>query len=320
MFDADIYPFVLAAVALGVIVFAIGGLVSATSSGTQHRKRVARAVGRDSMHRSPRVVPVMATGLTGALRGVAATIGERLTIMSGGEARRSGEFLASAGFDGRDVVVIYAFVKTIVPSLCVIAGLIWIALFPSAGTSLILQLGLVAGFGLLLSKGTDILIGMRRNRRLSAIRNGLPDMLELFVIASEAGLGAQPSLERVARELKALHRDLAGELGRVLNELKVNNDRKKVFDDLAIRVPIVEIGQFTQTILQAERHGTPFSTAIRTLVREQRADRLFRVEEKAARLPVLMTIPLVFLIMPAVFVVLVGPAIISVLDNIIRGM
>lgn len=239
--------------------------------------------------------------------------------MSGGEARRSGAFLASAGFDGRDAVVIYAFVKTIVPGLCCIAGLIWIALFPSAGTSLVFQVALVAGFGLFLSKATDVLIGLRRNRRLAAIRDGLPDMLELFVIASEAGLGAQPSLERVARELKALHRELATELSRVLNELKVNNDRKKVFDDLAIRVPLVEIGQFTQTILQAERHGTPFSTAIRTLVREQRADRLFRVEEKAARLPVLMTIPLVFLIMPAVFVVLVGPAVIRVLDNIIGG-
>ena len=55
-------------------------------------------------------------------------------------------------------------------------------------------------------------------------------------------------------------------------------------------------------------------------MREQRADRLFRIEEKAARLPVLMTIPLIMLIMPAVFVVLIGPAILSVLDNIIRGM
>ena len=86
-----------------------------------------------------------------------------------------------------------------------------------------------------------------------------------------------------------------------------------------IRVPLPEIGVFTQTLDQSDTYGTPFSRAMRTLIEEQRANRLMAVEEKAARLPVIMTLPLIFCIMPAVFVVLVGPAALSVFDNILKG-
>lgn len=249
-----------------------------------------------------------------------AGLGERLSIMGGAEAQRTADLLASAGFTNRDSVVIYAFVKTILPTSLTVFAAIWLLARAPAMANIPYQIAVAAGLGLLSARGIDLFVSYHRNRRLQAARRGFPDMLELFVIASEAGLAMQPALVRIATELRDLHPDLANELIRTTNELRLSNDRKSAFEGLTKRLPLIEIGHFTQTLLQAERHGTPFSTAMRVLMRDQRADRLFRIEEKAARLPVLMTIPLIFLIMPAVFVVLIGPAVLSVLDNIIRGM
>ena len=105
----------------------------------------------------------------------------------------------------------------------------------------------------------------------------------------------------------------------MVSEMAMTNDRRAAYERLTARVPLPEIGVFTQTLDQSDTYGTPFSRAMRTLINEQRANRLMAIEEKAARLPVLMTIPLIFCIMPSVFVVLVGPAALSVFDNILSG-
>lgn len=155
--------------------------------------------------------------------------------------------------------------------------------------------------------------------RLTRIRKGFPDMLELLVISSEAGLGPQPALHRVAREMASICPELSQDIHEMVSEMAMTNDRRAAYERLTARVPLPEIGVFTQTLDQSDTYGTPFSRAMRTLINEQRANRLMAIEEKAARLPVLMTIPLIFCIMPSVFVVLVGPAALSVFDNILSG-
>lgn len=312
-------------VTIFVLLAAFGGLLMATAvygvlatqkTAAQNAARIARATlatpqeVQDKPRREGRK----------KLLALFAGFGERLHIIGGGEAQQTADFLASAGFGGRDAVVIYAFVKTVLPaSLCLVTGL-WLVVSAPAGDTLAYRIAIAAGAGLAAARAIDLVVRYHRNRRITAARQGFADMLELFVIASEAGLALQPALTRVAGELRDLHPDLSLELIRTTQEIRLSNDRKTAFEGLTKRLPLIEIGHFAQTLLQAERHGTPFSTAMRVLMRDQRADKLFRIEEKAARLPVLMTIPLIVLIMPAVFVVLIGPAMLSVLDNIIRGM
>ena len=227
--------------------------------------------------------------------------------------------LASAGYRGRDALLVFAFLKTVLPVTALATGGLWLAVDTPQGVALVIRGAMVLATALALSKGVDIWIDQRRRARLARIRIAFPDMLELLVIASEAGLGPQSALSRVGREMAATQPELAEDLSQMVSEMSMTRDRRVAYDRLAARIPLPEVGVFVQTLDQSDRYGTPFARAMRTLIREQRANRMMAVEEKAARLPVLMTLPLIFCIMPAVFVVLLGPAVLSVFDNIIAG-
>ena len=245
--------------------------------------------------------------------------GERLSIILGGEAARTAAELRSAGFKGRDALLIYAFVKTLMPLLCAVLGVGWVLVAARPGDGVMMSIATVAAAALALSKGVDIAVDGIRKARLARIRSGVADLLELLVITSEAGLGPQPALRRVSEEIASAHPDLSQEVLQMVAEMRMTNDRRAAYEGPSARVPLPEIGVFTQTLDQSDQYGTPFSRAMRTLMAELRSDRMIRVEEKAARLPVIMTVPLIFCIMPAVFIVLIGPAVISILDNIIAG-
>lgn len=252
------------------------------------------------------------------VRRVARVTAERFSIIGGREAETSAELLLTAGIRGRDAHVIYAFVKTVLPIAALAFGLLWVLVFGSPASSTLGTFILVVGLGLLTSKLPDYYLTYRRNQRLESIRRHFPDMLELLVIASEAGLGPQKALSRIAWELQGSQPLLALELSELVSELSMTGNRHQAFSNLYARIPLHEISIFTQTLSQGERYGTPFATAMRTLLRDQRAYRMLRFEEKAARLPALMTVPLIFCIMPAVFIVLVGPAFLNIMDNILR--
>ncbi|WP_281855879.1 type II secretion system F family protein [Litoreibacter halocynthiae] len=253
------------------------------------------------------------------LRKVIVLMGERLSVVLGGEARTTAAALLSAGYRSRDALLIYAFLKTVLPLITVVIGMAWVLATTPVDLTMLKRIAIVIATALALSKGVDIVVDIQRKKRLARIRRGFPDMLELLVISSEAGLGPQPALHRVATELTATSSELAHEILQMVSEMRMTNDRRSAYDRLNTRVPLPEIGVFTQTLDQSDTYGTPFSRAMRTLISEQRSNRLMAVEEQAARLPVIMTIPLIFCIMPAVFVVLVGPAALSVFDNIISG-
>lgn len=279
--------------------------------------RLARANGtaRSAPPAEVRPGPALARGL----RHVVLRTGERLAVILGGEARETAADLASAGWRNRDALLVYAFLKTVLPLAAVILGGARVALTVPPGLAMLLPAGIVIAGALALSKGIDIVVDQRRRKRLGRIRLAFPDMLEMLVITSEAGLGPQPALHRVAREMRATQPELAGEVLQMVSEMRMTNDRRAAYERLGTRVPMPEIGVFTQTLDQSDTYGTPFSRAMRTLIAETRASRLMMIEEKAARLPVIMTLPLIFCIMPAVFVVLVGPAALSIIDNILTG-
>lgn len=253
------------------------------------------------------------------LRHIVLRMGERLSVVLGGEARSTAADLLSAGYRGRDALLIYAFVKTVLPTAAFFVGAIWLLMTTTPGLGMLFPAATVIAVALALSKSVDVVVNAKRKARLGQVRRGFPDLLELLVISSEAGLGPQQALHRVARELNQSSPELSGEILQMVSEISMTNDRRTAYDKLSTRVPLPEIGVFTQTLDQSDKYGTPFAKAMRSLITEQRANRLIAIEEKAARLPVIMTLPLIFCIMPAVFVVLVGPAALSMFDNILSG-
>lgn len=313
--------FWLAFVGLALALSALGALLHSERQRMRATKRLMRAAGTGPSRTFPlddRQSGSMAQ-LRDRLRALIMRAGERLSVILGGEARETAADLSSAGYRSRDALLIYAFLKTVLPLTTVLLGTGWLLMTKDVGMAMVLPAAKVIGLALALSKGVDLVVSHQREKRMALIRRGFPDMLELLVISSEAGLGPQPALQRVAVELSSTSPEMAQEILQMVSEMRMTNDRRAAYQKLNIRVPLPEIGVFTQTLDQSDTYGTPFSRAMRTLIDEQRANRLMAVEEKAARLPVIMTLPLIFCIMPAVFVVLVGPAALSVFDNIISG-
>lgn len=257
--------------------------------------------------------------LRAGLRRIVLRIGERLSVILGGEARDTAADLRSAGYRSRDALLVFAFLKTVPPVGAFLSGGVWVVTVYPIGMPALIPSAIVLAVALGMSMGIDMVVDSKRRARLARIRRGFPDLLELLVISSEAGQGPQQALHRVARELQYSTPELAAEMQQLVAEIAMTNDRRTAYDKLTARVPLPEISIFTQALDQSDTYGTPFARAMRNLVAEQRSNRMIALEEKAARLPVLMTIPLIFCIMPAVFVVLVGPAALSILDNILAG-
>ena len=167
-------------------------------------------------------------------------------------------------------------------------------------------------------KAPDIWLKNRVGKRSSAIRKGLPDALDLLVICAEAGLTVDAAFGRVARELGKAYPELGDEFALTSIELGFLTDRRQAFENLATRIDLDSVRGVVTTMIQTEKYGTPLASALRVLSAEFRNERMMRAEEKAARLPAIMTVPLILFILPTLFIVILGPAACSVSDNLLK--
>lgn len=151
----------------------------------------------------------------------------------------------------------------------------------------------------------DIMIGNNADKRQAEIQKQLPDILDQVTIGVEAGLGFDAALTRAA---KANSGPLAEEISRTLAHVTAGLSRAEAMRGLANRTKVPELRQFVGAILQAEQYGVPMAQVLRVQAAEQRRKRRQRAEEKAMKLPVKVLFPLVLCILPALFIVLVGPA------------
>lgn len=151
-------------------------------------------------------------------------------------------------------------------------------------------------------------------RRIVLIEKQFPDALDLIIICLQAGLGLNRAIERVAKEIAIFGKEIAHELTITNIELEIMLDRRQALQNLYTRVPSVIIRTFSTTVLQSIQQGTPTLQALDVLSKEIRDNRMQRAETKAAKLPSLMVIPLVLFVMPNLFIVLLGPAIVRLLN------
>ena len=143
----------------------------------------------------------------------------------------------------------------------------------------------------------------------------MPDALDLLVICAEAGLSLDAALVRVSRELEMTWPELSEEFAITAAELTYLPDRGTAFENLNARTDMASIRGVVNTLLQTAKFGTPLAQSLRVLAAEFREARMTRAEEKAARLPAMLTVPMIVFILPTLFIVVLGPAILSVLDT-----
>jgi tight adherence protein C len=181
------------------------------------------------------------------------------------------------------------------------------------------QYGLVAGAFILGYKGPDLYLKNKITKRSNAIRKGLPDALDLLVICAEAGLTVDTAFHRVSKELGKAYPELGDEFALTAIELGFLSDRRQAFENLSMRVNLEAVKGVVTTMIQTEKYGTPLASALRVLSAEFRNERMMRAEEKAARLPAIMTVPLILFILPTLFIVILGPASCSINDSFLHG-
>lgn len=159
--------------------------------------------------------------------------------------------------------------------------------------------------------GGDIYIKNKRLKREQILTRSFPDTLDLLLVCTESGLALDAALARVCQELGHAHPEITDEFNKTRLELTLLNDRPRALQNLAERTDLVPFRSLVTSLLQTERFGTSLTETLRVLATEYRYTRLMLAEQKAGRLPVMITIPLILLLMPAFFLVVMGPGIIS---------
>lgn len=231
------------------------------------------------------------------------------------KAEMMSEQLMLAGYDQPWAVRVYVLSRTVltltVPAVTVIVLLLAGSL-PSAG-KLYMLIVMMALVGLYLP---NFVVSRRAGQRRTEILNGFPDTLDLMLVCVEAGLGLDACFNRVGAEIVTSHRLLAELFASVSLELRAGRTREMALRMLARRTAIPEIGAFVTLIIQSDKLGASISTALKIYAAEMREGRKMRAEEKAHRLPVILSVPLVLFLLPTMVSVLMLPAVISMRHNL----
>jgi tight adherence protein C len=224
--------------------------------------------------------------------------------------------LMQAGIRTKDLAFFIIAARFVMPAVLGTIAVLLIYVFDMFPTwSWIRQYMTVAGTLGLSYKAPDLWLKNKVTKRSHAVRKGLPDALDLLVICAEAGLTVDAAFGRVAKELGKAYPELGDEFGLTAIELGFLNERRQAFENLASRVDLEAVRGVVTTMIQTEKYGTPLASALRVLSAEFRNERMMRAEEKAARLPAIMTVPLILFILPTLFVVILGPASCSIHDS-----
>lgn len=216
--------------------------------------------------------------------------------------------VAAAGFNPRHAVPMLIGAKAMLVVLLPLTALAvaWL------GDLDLMRAGFAFAAALVLAvMGPNWIINLLRRPFKKQLQKGLPDALDLMVVAAEAGLGLESALERVAREMERSNRAIFIELNILVQELRMLPDRRLAMERMGERTGIDSFKQLGSTLSQTLKYGTPLTQALRVLAAEMRADRQLRLEEKAIRLPALLIGPLILFILPALFIALIGPSILE---------
>lgn len=227
--------------------------------------------------------------------------------------------LALAGIDHPAAPMIYVIARF---SLAIGLPLLFLLLQqvsskPTTGAPLVIGALALCGLGLIIPRA---IIDNRINGRKTKLEQEFPDALDLMVVCVEAGLGLEAAIVRVGREVHESHPRISEEFSRVTQELAAGRGRADALRALAERTDVDSVKSFVALMIQTDTLGTSIGQTLRTYSEEMRKHRILSAEEKAMRIPVLLTIPLVGCILPVIITSLMLPAIIDVMRKLLPAL
>ncbi len=253
-------------------------------------------------------------GVKGMLKKAAPTLSKALTPKSDLEQSELKVRLANAGFNSPNAPTFYLAIKTasLVAGVLVGGGYGLIAFGATQGG--LTALAIAGGIGFYVP---GIILWFIRRGRVERIFLSLPDALDLLVVCVESGLGLDAAMRRVAEELADASPDVCSEFSMCNMQLQMGRPRREVLHDLGVRSGVDDMRSLAAILIQADRFGSSIAQALRVQSDSMRIKRSQMAEEKAAKTAVKMIFPLVLFIFPGIFVVLVGPAAIMMIRDLL---
>ncbi|MBW3097779.1 type II secretion system F family protein [Pseudohoeflea coraliihabitans] len=224
--------------------------------------------------------------------------------------------LRVAGFRTQNALNVFLFARLITPfvvlgaAIVYIFGLGYLGEKPFTVRLLACIVAAYAGFYL-----PNLYVSNRAGKRQKSIKQAWPDALDLLLICVESGVSIEAAMKRVAEEIALQSTALAEEFLLTTAELSYLQDRRMAFEHLGSRTNLEAVKSVTQALIQSERYGTPIAQALRVLAAESRDARMTEAEKKAAALPPKLTVPMILFFLPVLIGVILGPAIIQVMDT-----
>jgi tight adherence protein C len=173
----------------------------------------------------------------------------------------------------------------------------------------LLGVGFILGWRL-----PDFVLNHMVKRRRLRLEAGAPDALDLLVICAESGLSLNQSIEEISKQLRASHKDVANEFAITSAEMQVVADVGQALDNMVERIGLADLRSLVATLKQSLKFGTPLAESLRTIAAEMRATRQARYEQRAARLPVLLAIPMAMFILPCLLMIVGTPVVLRIMD------
>lgn len=312
----------LLSIGVGVLVFAtVLTLMSSMTGGVALDKRMkAVAERRDDLKRRSRAN--MAGG-QGALRhtddGFKKRIVDRLNLSKLLEDPKVAGQMVQAGYRGPRPLTTFYFFRFASPFIFLVVAAFYLFIlkvvdWPTMNKLTATMAAAVAGF-----YAPNLYLKNRIDKRRTSIMQAFPDALDLLLICVEAGMSIEAAIAKVSQEMGPSSIDLAEELSLLSAELSYLPDRRMAYENLSKRTNHPGVKSVATAMTQAETYGTPLATALRVMAKENRDLRMSAAEKKASALPAKLTVPMILFFLPVLFVVILGPAILNVMDMMKGG-
>ena len=223
--------------------------------------------------------------------------------------------LRMAGFRGSSPIYTFLFARIAIPGILLIIALFYAFVVLPDTLPLITKVAgclFIAGLGVF---APNIYIKNKITNRQLSIRRAWPDALDLMLICVESGMSIEAAFGRVAEEIGSQSIPLAEELTLTNAELSYLGERRLAYENLGTRTGVEGVKNVMMALIQAERYGTPVGHAVRVMADDNREQRMQEAEKKAASLPPKLTVPMIVFFLPVLFFVILGPAVMQVMDT-----
>ncbi|MGP0104888.1 type II secretion system F family protein [Rhodoblastus sp.] len=223
--------------------------------------------------------------------------------------------LTMAGYRGAQAEVGFLFFRLVTPMASIVVSALYVFLIYPNDWSLMVRIGIIVIAAWAGLKAPEVYLGNTIKKRQLNMRRAFPDALDLLLICVQAGMSVEQAFRRVSQEIGARSVPLAEEFALTTAELSYLLDRRIAYENFHMRTGLEAARSISTSLIQAEKYGTPLGTALRVVAQEARDQRMMEAEKKAAALPPKLTVPMMIFFLPVLFIVIMTPVGIQVMNQ-----